>query len=177
MDKPSSPAPGKNHQIWDLNSGQCRRTVDSDSNPVSAIALSPDGHTIVSGCGKKTIKVWDLNSEVVKKFPNRDSSCTGAKRWQCFRKSPLSHCATAPHRVQRREGRGVVLLMAFCARALLWRRFYAGWASVTDRIRLWASAYHNATAFTLLSPRTKNCVSPRPRAMALTHSAVAARCL
>jgi hypothetical protein len=37
------------------------------------------------------------------KISNRDSSCTGAKRGQCFRKSPLSHCATAPHRVQRRE--------------------------------------------------------------------------
>src|SRR6266511_26016 len=43
------------------------------------------------------------SSEAVKKFPNRDSSCTGAKRGQCFGKSPLSDCATAPHRVQRRE--------------------------------------------------------------------------
>ena len=31
--------------------------------------------------------------------------------------------------------------------------------------------------FYLVEPRTKNWVSPRPRAMALTHSAVAGRCL
>lgn len=35
-----------------------------------------------------------------------------------------------------RDGVAWVRLMAFCALALLWRRFYAGWASVTARIRL-----------------------------------------
>jgi hypothetical protein len=49
--------------------------------------------------------------------------------------------------------------------------------SVTVRITLWARANHRAMALTLAKPRTRNCYKPRLRAMALTHSAVAARSL
>ena len=108
-------------------------------------------------------------SEAVKKIPNRERTCTGANRAQCFKKSSLPQSATAPQRVQRGEvawrGAPSGALRPRTTLPTALRR----WASVTARIRLWASAYHNASALTLLSPR--------PRAMALTHSAVAARCL
>ena len=44
-------------QIW-----QCVRTLTVDSGLVHSIAITPDGQTLVSGCGDKTIKVWDLNT-------------------------------------------------------------------------------------------------------------------
>src|SRR5512135_450393 len=43
--------------------------------------------------------------------------------------------------------------------------------------RLCARAYHSAIALTLATPRTSTHTRPRPRANALTHSAVAARSL
>ena len=45
------------------------------------------------------------------------------------------------------------------------------------RITLCAKANSNTTFFTFARPRTCNRVSPRLRACALTHSAVAARSL
>jgi len=42
---------------------------------------------------------------------------------------------------------------------------------------LWAKAYQSVAALTFSSPRTRKRVRPRLRAWALTHSAVAARCL
>ena len=42
---------------------------------------------------------------------------------------------------------------------------------------LWVRACHSATVLTLPTPRTRNLVSPRLRAWALAHSAVAARSL
>jgi hypothetical protein len=42
---------------------------------------------------------------------------------------------------------------------------------------LWVRACHSATVLTLSTPRTRNLVSPRLRAWALAHSAVAARSL
>jgi len=53
-----------------------------------------------------------------------------------------------------------------------------GWArGRVARTRLCASAYQSRTARTFSLPRTRNCRSPRLRAWALTHSAVAARSL
>ena len=42
---------------------------------------------------------------------------------------------------------------------------------------LWVRACHSAMVLTLSMLRTRNCVSPRLRAWALAHSAVAARSL
>lgn len=49
--------------------------------------------------------------------------------------------------------------------------------SATPRIRLWARANHSRTAFTFCFPRTRNCLNPRLRKQAFTHSAVHERCL
>jgi hypothetical protein len=53
----------------------------------------------------------------------------------------------------------------------------AAWRSATLRRRLSAKANQSSTAWTLRTPRTRNCCRPRLRAWAFTHSAVAARSL
>ena len=42
--------------------GPLTRTLDGHSGPVSAVALSADGRTVVSGSYDNSIKVWDVNS-------------------------------------------------------------------------------------------------------------------
>jgi WD40 repeat protein len=66
-------------KIWNLQTGKLIRTivehsqtvvaavtnsltVVAPSNPVNAVAISPDGQTIVSGSSDNTIKVWNLHS-------------------------------------------------------------------------------------------------------------------
>jgi hypothetical protein len=46
-----------------------------------------------------------------------------------------------------------------------------------EQAMLWAKAYHRAVVFTFSMPPTRNRVSPRLRACALAHAALAARCL
>ncbi|WP_341532293.1 serine/threonine-protein kinase (plasmid) [Nostoc sp. UHCC 0302] len=52
----------KTIKIWHLNTRQQTATLRGHSDWVYAIAISPDGQTLVSGSKDKTIKVWNLNT-------------------------------------------------------------------------------------------------------------------
>ena len=54
-------------RIWDVSAGRCVRTFESwstkgeDYGPVGALAIAPDGQTLVSARGAR-VRVWDLSS-------------------------------------------------------------------------------------------------------------------
>ena len=49
-------------RVWDVESGQCLRTLKGHTDWVSAVSLTPDGHRAVSGSWDKTLRVWDVES-------------------------------------------------------------------------------------------------------------------
>ncbi|MFM5961962.1 MAG: WD40 repeat domain-containing protein, partial [Dolichospermum sp.] len=57
-------------------------TLEGHSSYVNAIAITPDGRTVISGSDDKTIKTWDLTTG------NKVATFTG--------ESPILSCAVAP---------------------------------------------------------------------------------
>ncbi|KAJ5640438.1 G-protein beta WD- 40 repeats containing protein [Penicillium herquei] len=49
-------------KLWDVTSGDCRRTLYGHSRGVSALAFSPDGDVIASGFFDGHIKLWDVTT-------------------------------------------------------------------------------------------------------------------
>jgi WD40 repeat protein len=49
-------------KAWDVESRQCRFTIDAHTGWVQCMSLSPDGHRIVSGGRDDLIKMWDVES-------------------------------------------------------------------------------------------------------------------
>ena len=49
-------------RVWDLETGECLKILKGDGERINAVALTPDGLTIVSGCADKTVRVWDVSS-------------------------------------------------------------------------------------------------------------------
>jgi WD40 repeat protein len=43
-------------RVWDLASGQLKATLEEHNKSVTAVAISPDGNTLVSGSDDNTIK-------------------------------------------------------------------------------------------------------------------------
>jgi hypothetical protein len=50
-------------KIWDLKTGQLRKTLQSDSGKIDAVAISPDGKTVVSGSADHRVRIWDLTRD------------------------------------------------------------------------------------------------------------------
>ena len=46
-------------RLWDLDTGECVRTIRAHDRYVYAVAFSPDGSRLVSGSGDHTLRVWD----------------------------------------------------------------------------------------------------------------------
>ena len=125
-------------------------------------------------------------SESVKEFLFRPSIADRSARktrWPCERSyhpldsipvpltiHPLSDRCDGALRTLRPSDRAPHATCATAARRRAAR-------SRTAHSTLCASACHSATARALTRPRTVSCTSARPRAKALTHSAVAARSL
>ena len=56
-------------KIWDVNTGECLKTLEGHSLFVNSVAYSPDGTKIISGSGDRTVKIWDANTgECLKTF-------------------------------------------------------------------------------------------------------------
>ena len=49
-------------KVWDVQTGQLKRTLQSDSGTIAALAIAPDNKTIVSGSGDRMVRIWDLTS-------------------------------------------------------------------------------------------------------------------
>lgn len=54
-------------KVWDLESGT--QIGEAQDGEVHAIALSPDGKTVTSGCADATVKLWNIDkSKVIKEW-------------------------------------------------------------------------------------------------------------
>jgi WD40 repeat protein len=49
-------------KIWDLPTGELKKTLQSDSGEIEALAIAPDGKTVVSGSGDLMVRIWDITS-------------------------------------------------------------------------------------------------------------------
>jgi hypothetical protein len=49
-------------KVWDLQTGQLRKTLQSDSGEIQAVAIAPDGKTVVSGSGDRMVRIWNITS-------------------------------------------------------------------------------------------------------------------
>jgi WD40 repeat protein len=49
-------------KLWDVQSGDCVRTLEGHSNWVRSVAWSGDGLTLASGSDDNTVKLWDVQS-------------------------------------------------------------------------------------------------------------------
>lgn len=49
-------------KIWDLETGECRATLEGHSSCVYSIAITADGKRILSGSVDKSVRVWHANS-------------------------------------------------------------------------------------------------------------------
>ncbi len=51
--------------MWHLQTKKLLRTLIGHAAPVKAIAISPDGQTLASGSGDRTIKIWQARQELL----------------------------------------------------------------------------------------------------------------
>lgn len=49
-------------KVWDLETGELKKTLQSDSGVINTLAIAPDGKTIVSGSGDRMVRIWDITS-------------------------------------------------------------------------------------------------------------------
>ena len=49
-------------RMWDIENGQCVKTLVGHTNVVDAVSVTPDGRVAVSGSDDKTLRVWDLDT-------------------------------------------------------------------------------------------------------------------
>ena len=52
----------KTLRVWDLESGQCLRTLEGHTEGVVSVSLTPDGQYAVSGSEDNTLRVWDMKT-------------------------------------------------------------------------------------------------------------------
>ena len=49
-------------RVWDLESGECLKTLKGHTSAVTSVSLSADGRRAISGSWDNTLRVWDLES-------------------------------------------------------------------------------------------------------------------
>ncbi len=53
---------GTTIKLWDVQTGQAIRTLTGHLDIVSCLAMSADGHMLISGSADKSIRLWDLQT-------------------------------------------------------------------------------------------------------------------
>ena len=46
-------------RVWDLETGECRQTLEGHSGQVSSVGITPDGRTAISGSWDKTVRAFE----------------------------------------------------------------------------------------------------------------------
>ncbi|MCG9134586.1 hypothetical protein J5I95_23225 [Candidatus Poribacteria bacterium] len=54
--------------LWDIETGKKKHTLKSHSDRIRQLVFSPDGETLASGGGDKTIRLWDVNTGELKEW-------------------------------------------------------------------------------------------------------------
>lgn len=49
-------------KFWDVNTGECLKTLEGHVNWLWSISFSPNGETLASGSQDETIKLWDIKT-------------------------------------------------------------------------------------------------------------------
>lgn len=52
----------KTVKIWDLETGNCRATLEGHTDRVQTVAITPDGKQILSGSSDNSVRVWNAKS-------------------------------------------------------------------------------------------------------------------
>ena len=57
-------------RVWDLETGECRQTLEGHSSAVNSVGITPDGRTAISGSTDKTVRcgvrcVWSVCGESI----------------------------------------------------------------------------------------------------------------
>ena len=52
----------KTVRIWDVESGDCIKTLEGHTNCVNGVSFSPNNQYVVSGSDDKTVRIWDVES-------------------------------------------------------------------------------------------------------------------
>ncbi len=66
-------------KVWDAHDGRLLRSLEGHTLGVTAVALSADGRTIVSGSWDSTLKVWDAHDGRLRRSSGWPYGC-GARR-------------------------------------------------------------------------------------------------
>jgi len=54
-------------KLWDLESGEIRRSLSGHTDGVNSVTFSPNGKTLASGSSDLTIKLWDVESGEIRR--------------------------------------------------------------------------------------------------------------
>ncbi|HEY9607708.1 MAG TPA: NB-ARC domain-containing protein [Allocoleopsis sp.] len=49
-------------RLWDINTGECLKTLEGHADWVWSVAFSPDGKTLASSSSDRTVKLWSVSS-------------------------------------------------------------------------------------------------------------------
>jgi WD40 repeat protein len=49
-------------KLWDVSTGQCLKTFQSDNDQVQSVAFSPDGKILASGGNDSLVRCWDIST-------------------------------------------------------------------------------------------------------------------
>ena len=49
-------------RIWDVESGDCIKTLKGHTRGVHGVSFSPNNQYVVSGSGDDTVRIWDVES-------------------------------------------------------------------------------------------------------------------
>ncbi len=50
-------------KVWDLQTGELKKILQSDSGMINTLAMTPDQKNVISGSGDRIVRIWDITSD------------------------------------------------------------------------------------------------------------------